>query len=462
MKNPNVLLITVDCLRADYLPCYGYSRIQTPHIDRLAIEGTRFYQAISHGESTPMAFPSIMASLPPPVKFSDFSDFQSLRSHMQRNPTLAEELRRHGFATAGIWVISPFFATSYGITRGFDAQYDLSTRVRKLRNYRTLRFLITRLQQLSIIRIIWNYWKYSHPWNNAAGITDMAISWLRQRDEQPWLLWLHYIDCHLPYTVHGASRSFRWNLARAVERMRYKPGSITELQRQYIVRAYEAGICMVDNQIGKLLEALNELGQLEHTVIALTADHGESFGEHGGWEHSYGHVYECNLHVPLILYGPELPQGHIVNEPVPIQDLPSTLLGIALPDNHRNPRGWLGRNLLPYLSNRSEAPEVPIFSVSLVGPFAKPTHRASAAYRLGQWKYIRYWKEGIAAGQKLREELFNLSSDPEESHNLVESADKELLIKMRTGLSEALANAAYDEKKRVADRVKVLKNLHKL
>ncbi len=218
---------------------------------------------------------------------------------------------------------------------------------------------------------------------------------------------------------------------------------------------------------GKLLSTLNELGLIERTIIVLTADHGEAFGEHGYWVHSFGTVYECIIHVPLILHGPELPQGYIVQEPIPLQDLSPTLLRLALPDIE-SPQAWRGKNLLPYLWKRKKPPEVPIFSVSLgTTPFIT-AHRASASYRIGQWKYVRYWAEGIDVGQELREALYSLSSDSKESQNLIGSADEELLRKMRTGLSEALATASFtqifrpqefDEKKRVKDKVKHLKDL---
>lgn len=271
-RDANILLVTIDTLRADHLGAYGYRRATSPAIDQLAREGTLFEHGWAHAPSTRYSMPAILTGrLPLDVRY-DLS-VQGWPGLAQRATTIAEVLRPLGFATGAItnyW----YFDRSRGMDQGFD-EYDndnarLHTGVPGAGPAETAG-------------------------SSAREQTDKAIQFVERHAGGRWFLWVHYYDPHYAYEAHPGSPSFG--------------GGRVEL--------YDGEIRFTDEQLGRLLETLRQRGLYDRTIVAVTGDHGEGFGEHGIELHGY-HLYAAQTRVPMIVRVPGLaarrsatPAGHI-------------------------------------------------------------------------------------------------------------------------------------------------------
>ncbi len=285
----NVLLVSFDTLRADHLRCYGHAAIETPVIDGLAAEGVRFAHAIS---SVPLTLPShstMMTGLYPPRHGVRNNGTFCLEEAVT---TLAEILQAKGYRTGA--VVSAFVLDRrFGLAQGFDHyDDDLTEGDQPARGgFRERRAELT---------------------NRA------AITWLRDQAEEPFFLFVHYFDAHWPYIPPSPYRE------------------------RYERSAYDGEIAYADDQLGKLLAAVDQKGVRQRTLVIVTADHGESLGEHGEMSHGI-FIYDGTQHVPLIVSGPSpLPRGHTVEYEVGVVDITPTVLNLLGID----PPGELdGRNL---------------------------------------------------------------------------------------------------------------------
>jgi arylsulfatase A-like enzyme/Flp pilus assembly protein TadD len=290
---PNVLLITIDTLRADHLGCYGYRQIRTPNIDRLAVEGVRFERAYSPVPITLPAHAAIFTgSYPMRTGMHDFSG-NRLPSDQ---PTLASLLRGQGHATAGI-VGSAVLDSRFGLNRGFDFYYD--------------HFDFSRLDETNLDAM-------ERPGNVVA---DQALAWLSRNYSTPFFLWIHLYDPHYPYRP---------------------PAPYYE---QYKAEPYDGEIAFADAQVGRVLRYIKQRKLYDNTFVIVAGDHGEGLGEHGEKTHGF-FIYNSTLHVPLIL---KLPTGRVVrnkvvSSPVSLIDLlPTVLQVVGLPV----PSAVQGKSLLP-------------------------------------------------------------------------------------------------------------------
>ncbi|MGH7899755.1 MAG: sulfatase, partial [Candidatus Binatia bacterium] len=267
----NVILISIDTLRADHLSCYGYPRRTSPEIDRFAKESSVFSQVVSTGGGTLPVHLSMMTSLPPTVH--DVWPRHPTRLAEAR-VTLAEELRSRGYATAG-FVDSGWMLAKFGFDQGFDVYDDAGGHFKK--------------------------------------ILPKAVDWLEEHRRSKFFLFLHTYDVHsafkrLPYDspdpyndlyTAGYLGPF-WGCrqgicaSRLLARMNaemtvgaVKPHEVLgDRELAYIVALYDGGINHVDDQIGKILRKIRNLGLERNTIVALTSDHGEEFLEHGRLLHS--------------------------------------------------------------------------------------------------------------------------------------------------------------------------------
>ncbi len=253
----NVLLITLDTLRADHLGCYGYDRIETPVMDGLAADGVRFAQAATAVPMTLPAHATILTGLYPPRHgVRDNGTYRLL----PEQETLAETLQRRGYATAGFigaFVLDP----RYGLDQGFD-HYDANL---------SLRYRLPTPQPTS------------NPDRPANVVVDAALSWLgdwqSSADRKPFFAWVHLFDAHQPCIPPEPYRT------------------------RYADRLYDGEIAFVDAQVGRLMEGLRALGAADRTVVALIGDHGEGLGEHGEDTHRQL-IYESTMRVPFIMWCP--------------------------------------------------------------------------------------------------------------------------------------------------------------
>ena len=248
---PNVVLITIDTVRADHLGCYGYTAIQTPTLDALAHDGVVFDRAISQ---VPLTWPSHAAILTGTYPFQNgVQDFtgQPLSPQFQ---SVAQVFQRHGYATGA--VISAFVLDrSWGLARGFDFYDDA--------------FSAETFQKKDIGLVD----------RRAEESVTHAIGWLRKTPHRPFFLWLHLYDPHSPYDPPEPFHT------------------------EYHDHLYDGEIAYADHELGRLVTWLKQNQLYDRTLIAMLSDHGESLGDHGEHEHGF-FAYNSTVHIPLIVKPP--------------------------------------------------------------------------------------------------------------------------------------------------------------
>ena len=267
-RDLNVLLITLDAVPASHLGCYGYKRNTTPNIDAVAKEGQLFLNSYSPSPSTRLSIPAIMtsrtvssivwgqSSWPPPVQ--------------PINLTWAETMKKYGYKTGAI-VPHRYFAKKGGLNQGFD-DYDNS-----------LKYLYAGSDQAT-------------RGSSSKQMTKLAIKWLDTKYRNTkFFFWVHYYDPHWFYEKHKDAKNFG----------------------DKRVDIYDNELSYADKYIGRLLAHVKRLGLWDKTMIIISSDHGEGFGEHGVWLHGY-HLYRQQTHVPIIYRIPNMkprkiyaPMGHI-------------------------------------------------------------------------------------------------------------------------------------------------------
>jgi len=437
-KRPNLLLITIDALRADRLSCLGYSKRVSPHIDQLASEGTLFTQAIANGPRSPASFPSILASI--------YQSAGAERGIPQGATTLAEVLKKHGYATAGFCAGNVYISSYYGYQKGFDLFRDFLAFESGARSPK--REHVGRLAPLRrlVRQVLENSGRYDpafllfssalrgqkniadmarredvYPFEGGDKLNEQAVAWLSRPLDGPFFLWLHYMDVHFPYLprVPRYRPPDYGRFALSLVCLLFK---LYSYPRQVIVDLYNDRIRDMDEIIVQFLDWLKDQGLYEDTVIVLTADHGEEFREHGGWVHG-AKLYDELLRVPLIMKGPGLARGAIVTRQIGLIDLAPTILDLL--GIEERGEGFQGISFLPWLrDHQSEPPNRYVFSeeVHLGGrrpPLWNQDIKGDRLYRIRScrsedWKYI--WDE---EGNK--KELYHLRLDPKETRNLADS-----------------------------------------
>ena len=291
---PNIVVITIDTLRADHVACYGYKQVRTPNIDALASDGVKFNRAFT---PVPITLPShtviFTGTYPTLNGMHDFSG-----NRLGANPpTLASTLREHGYVTGAV-VGSAVLDSRFGLNRGFDFYYD--------------HFDFNRLQESNLDEM-------ERPGNVVA---DQALDWLGKNYQKPFFLWMHLYDPHYPYNP---------------------PAPYSE---EYKSHPYDGEIAFADEQVGRLIHFLKSKNLYANTVIVLSGDHGEGLGEHGEKTHGF-FIYNSTLHVPLILHLPAGPNGKQVDAPVSTADIMPTALEVL---KVAVPKEVQGTNLLPLIA----------------------------------------------------------------------------------------------------------------
>lgn len=277
---PNVLLISVDTLRADHLGCYGYAANTSPNIDALAREALLFEDCTCEVPLTTPSFAALFSSSYPRVSGVTRNGLRMPDSM----PLMTEQFKKAGYYTACVQSNWPLKGRLCNLDRGFDVYED---------DFRQKR------------------WGFMLPERPANQVTDLAFKLLASRDaSKPFFFWVHYSDPHAPYVFHNEfnpSGKKLWLLNRD-DRIKAK---------------YDSEIAYTDAQIARLLTQIPR----ENTIIVFTSDHGESLYEHGYLGHGR-RIYQDNLHIPLFFVKPGMtPQRS--NAPACMLDLAPTLLAMA-------------------------------------------------------------------------------------------------------------------------------------
>ncbi len=296
---PNVVVITIDTLRADHLGCYGYKQVRTPNIDALAAESARFERAYTPVPVTLPAHTAIFTGTYPTL--SGMHDFSGNKLSATQ-PTLASVLKQRGYVTGAV-IGSAVLDSRFGLNRGFDFYYD--------------HFDFNRLQESNLEEM-------ERPGNVVA---DVALDWLANNHSGKFLLWMHLYDPHYPYRPPVPYRD------------------------EYKDRPYDGEIAFADEQVGRLIAYLKAKGLYRNTLIVLAGDHGESLGEHGEKTHGF-FIYNATLHVPVLVHLPGSAAAKTVSEVASLTDVMPTILqalDIAVPAQVQ------GRSLLSSLAVPKEA-----------------------------------------------------------------------------------------------------------
>ncbi len=346
VKTTNVLLITVDTLRADYLSCYGNPWIETPTLDYLAKNGILFENCYAASSTTLPSHASILTSLQP-YEHGVINNNYRLAEVVPRLPQI---MRENGYKTGAAISVYHLLNDISGLGEWFD-WYE---------------------------HVDWQgengtYEMLTRP---ASATTNAAIGWLEKNHDRPFFLWVHYYDPHTPYEADGEFHRRYYpgdprdpaqkSMADALFHQKLPPSSFDWIRPytdlEYFKREYGAEISYMDFHLSRLLFTLENLGLDQNTLVAVTADHGENLGDH---EIYFDHwtMYDTDLHVPLILYFPgRLPSGTKVPDPVTHIDIAPTILDLAGDaDNFLARKMFEGRSLRPFWEGK-RVPEERIFT----------------------------------------------------------------------------------------------------
>jgi arylsulfatase A-like enzyme len=372
MKKRSLILVTVDCLRADHVGFLGYSRPVTPFLDSLAGDSVVCSGAIVAGAPTYFSFPAIMASRHPLALGRDVLGIAPGEA------TLASSLRDAGYSTAAFVAGNPYLSLRFGYGQGFDTFHDCldANPAGDAVMRRPARGLLSGLNRrteawarrtaLTAAAYDELYFWYCQSrtsrqnlsmdqlrcYPSADVVVDRALSWFADLGDRPFFLWLHLMDPHHPYYppmdalrgigVHDINPRRARFLNSFWNRFDIGPDRLQRYRKE-IISLYDAGIYWVDRQISRLVRALEEFRRWDETVLALTADHGEEFLEHGERYHAPVSLYEQLIRVPLLVRAPGVSGRRVSNTPVSLLHLTPTLLNamdVAAPSSFRGRSLW--------------------------------------------------------------------------------------------------------------------------
>jgi arylsulfatase A-like enzyme/Flp pilus assembly protein TadD len=388
-KDLNLLLVTIDTLRPDRLSCYSPKYTRTPAVDAQASRGVLFEKAFAHTPTTLPSHTSILLGTTPLYHgVSENSKTRVANAFL----TLAEHLKGYGYST-GAFVGAFPLDTRFGLDQGFDV-YNDSFPAKSEYGF----FFAER---------------------KAEEVIAPALAWLAQQKGK-WFCWVHLWDPHAPYRAPDPFLG------------------------RYNNDPYSGEVAYVDSQIGKLLADLQKKGWLDRTVVVLTADHGESLGEHGELTHSY-FAYNSTLHVPLIMAGPGIRPAR-VTEPVSHIDIFPTVCELL---DIKAPSFLQGESLVPRINGKKGMARAIYFESldSYLNKGCAPLR----GFMEGQRKYI----------DSPIPEVYNLAKDFDESSNLAAGLDlspfKEKLQEMESSLSSPMKKeGAQAVDRRTLDKLRSL------
>ena len=380
---PNVLLITIDTLRADHLGCYGYRRNITPTIDRLAKEGVRFHSVFAQRALTWPSLTSIMTSLRPFTHGVESNEMPLQAEFL----TLPEILKNAGYKTAA-------FLTNYfhAPNRGFDLK------------------------------------KGGAVGGLDRAVTDLAINWLDDQDEDRFFLWLHYKNPHAPYRPPKEFRDAElldydgpfdgsWATTDSIYLNRLV---LNERDLSHLIALYDAEIRSTDAYIGEVLASLDAQGLTDNTLVIFSADHGEELYDHNFYFYHGCSVYDGALRIPLIFKFPRLfPQGKEIDNLFESVDiLPTVLQALRIPA----PQEAEGRSLLPVVFAEQPTEWHQLFAERSRKIFLTRTPRWKFIYNPDDYRSTCVRSdgdEGDGFGVDI-EELYDVQQDPKETVNVVD------------------------------------------
>ena len=398
-----VIVILVDTLRRDALGCYGNPDPVSPHIDALAEEGVQFEHAVSTSGWTLPAIASLLSGTWPTLHGASGKGviLTPIRDEL---PTAAEVFKREGYRTFAV-ANAAFVSPMLGLDRGFEV-FDH---------------------------------KYAYNWDirRADASVDAALAWLRETGSQSSFVFIHLFDPHVNYDPPPGYAT-KFTQGRNTPPVPLSHGACVALAGQggkapptpediaYVQNVYHGEVNFVDAQIGRLMRALKDMGRYEQSTIVITADHGEEFWEHGGFEHGHT-LYDELIAIPLVVKLPVSvrPAEQRVGAQVRIVDIMPTLFDLS---GVNAPATFLGESLVPYFNGEAHDDLVAFSESTLYGD-------DKLSWRTERYKYV----VDVNPSARQRGELYDWRADPGEHNNLVETEPalaKELDAQLTTFFNE--------------------------
>ena len=375
---PNVLLITIDTCRADRLGCYGFPFAHTQSLDSLATDGVRCDNAIAAAPITLPSHSTILTGLLPPAHGVRDNGAYALSDEAT---TLAEYLKDSGYSTHAI-VSAEVLNQRYNLTQGFDEYIDDLWEEDKPPTF----MIRDRAAQKTAMRAM----QMLDRWNNQPA-----------QDAKPFFMWMHLFDPHQPWVANVPNK-------------------------QMFPSPYDAEIAQADDGIEAVTNWLRDQGILDNTLVIVTADHGESLGEHGEETHSI-FVYDATVKIPMVWRFPaQLPRGVVVDAPVHQADIVPTILAML---NIPGGDATQGRDLTAILKGETSGEARPQYSESML---------SEVGFGMAPLYAVRH--EGYKYIEAPRPELYDLNADPQELNNLY-TQEPERSAKLKAILDTLIADS---------------------
>lgn len=407
---PNILFLGIDSLRRDHMSCYGYSRLTSPHLDRVADEGTLFEDAFSPHIPTTPGYAGMLTGRD--VFGCDRVSLREPGPIMDEIVTLPEILRGLGYVSHGIGLDDR-------LCKGFDHYHGFGGG--------------------------WGGWD-SRPLRKAEQMHAVAKPLLDDlaRGKKPWLLFLRHMDPHTPYLPpepfdrlfyqgdecdpSNDSMQPVWDFKPFAEYFRsWMPPGITD--KDWVIGQYDGEVAYMDSTIALLLQRLEELGLEEDTIVVVTSDHGETLYDHGCWFDHHS-MYDPTLVVPMIYRWPgHVEAGKRVRGMCMLADIVPTLLDLMGQDALNEKHAFDGRSLWPLARGEAPAPYSEIF-------ITECTWMRKHGLRTAEWKLIEALEPDFHGFPK--RELYNLIEDPEELVNVAET-EKDIYAMLRKRMTAHIA-----------------------
>jgi len=357
LRPVNLVVVTIDTLRADRLHCYGNRDIETPALDALAQRGVLFESAVAQTPLTPPSHASIFTGTNPNVHHVRNTGGFAL----QATPVpLARILQAQGWDTAA-FIGASVLKKAFGFNQGFDVYDDQMPKPDKSQD------IGEDLERRSGV------------------VVDHALGWLNAQSGKPFFVWLHLYDPHEPYDP---------------------PAPFHE---KYKKNLYDGEVAYTDQQLGRFLDAVRQKSPAGKTLIVVLADHGESLGEHGEFNHGI-FLYDATLRIPFLIAGPGVPAGVRVQQQARTIDVLPTVLELM---GGKAPASVQGVSLAPAFSGKSV--QTNYSYEETLYPKMNMGWSELRGIRTLKWKYVR----------APRPELYDLARDPGEKINVLDSHPKE-------------------------------------
>ncbi len=384
-NNCNVILISLDTLRADHMGIYGYNRDTTPHLNEFARKGIVFENTFASSPNTVISHATMLTSLEPMVH-------EATPEYILGNEfdTLAEFFKKKGYKTGGFTTHGSWLNKKMGFAQGFD--------------------------------------DFHSQWANAPGINEYVFEFLEKNKKNDLFLFVHYYDIHsdykkLPYDTgtyfdrkfcndyKGAFTGCRDNSCASfyLEKVNSNKLTIPEKDLEYIMALYDGGIAYSDHHVNRLFKRLKELDLFDNSMIVITADHGEEFKEHGCMLHEQ--LYDEVMHVPFMVKLPGKTEHARIRTPVGVIDIMPTILDfVGIPYEKLQ-----GKSALPFIRGPEKGIRFVYSTLAGVKPNISNTDISLRNLDFSFFTYDKFKKS----------ELYDIKADPGEKFNIADEKKKE-------------------------------------